>query len=102
VEIIYHITTQQEWNNALQNGFYEAPSLYTEGFIHCSTVNQVQSVVERYYKGINDLVKLVIDTHKLTSIIKYELAPSVNEEFPHVFGIININSVIEVQAIHNS
>jgi uncharacterized protein (DUF952 family) len=35
--MIYHITTNAEWQNAQTKGEYTAPSLQTEGFIHCST-----------------------------------------------------------------
>ncbi|MFY8126832.1 MAG: DUF952 domain-containing protein [Chitinophagaceae bacterium] len=94
--IIYHITTKQEWEKAIENSFYTAPSLEIEGFIHCSTKEQVAGVLERYYAGQNNLLKLVIDVHKLTNTLKYELAPSVQELFPHVFGVINIDAVIEV------
>ena len=96
MSLIYHVTSKQEWESAKQNGFFEAPSLKIEGFIHCSQAQQVQGVLERYYKGKTDLVKLVIDTSKLIHELKYELAPSVNQEFPHVFGVINIDAVIDV------
>lgn len=95
-QIIYHVTTKQEWQNALNNNFYTAPSLELEGFIHCSTENQVEGVLERYYAGIPNLLKLVIDVNKLNNELKYELAPSVNEMFPHVFGTINIDAVVNI------
>jgi uncharacterized protein (DUF952 family) len=94
--IIYHVTTKEEWIIAQVNDYYEASSLAIEGFIHCSTANQVQGVLERYFAGKTNLVKLVIDTTLLTNELKYELAPSINEEFPHVFGTINLDAVIEV------
>jgi uncharacterized protein (DUF952 family) len=46
-------------------------------------------------EGKNNLVKLVLDTGKLNVPMKYEMAPSVNEEFPHIFGPINLDAVIE-------
>lgn len=93
---IYHITTKQAWKVALQNGYYEAESLTIEGFIHCSTSNQVKGVLQRYYAGQTNLLKLVINTAKLEHPLKFELAPSVNEEFPHIFGVINLQAVEEV------
>lgn len=99
LDIIYHVTTKQEWILAQQNGFYQAPSLAIEGFIHCSTANQVAGVLERYFAGKTDLVKLVIDTKLLIHPLKFELAPSVNEEFPHIFGTINLDAVIAVEEI---
>lgn len=97
--VIYHITTKQEWNAAKEKGFYTAPSLEIEGFIHCSEAQQVEGVLQRYYQGKTNLLKLVIDQQKLTSELKYELAPSVNENFPHVYGPINLDSVIEIVEI---
>ena len=93
---IYHITTQEEWKIAKEQGFYTAPSLDSEGFIHCSEAGQVAGVLERYYSGKNNLVKLVLDPEKLNAPLKYELAPSVNEKFPHIFGSINLDAVKEV------
>ncbi len=100
MEPIYHVTSKQEWEWAKRNGFFEAPSLKSEGFIHCSQAQQVPGVLERYYKGKTDLVKLVIDPSKLIHELKYELAPSVNEEFPHVFGVINVDAVIDAVGIN--
>ena len=100
MSLIYHVTSKNEWELAKQNGFFEAPSLKLEGFIHCSQEQQVQGVLERYYQGKTDLVKLVIDTTKLVHELKYEVTPSVNEEFPHVFGTINLDAVIDVVEIN--
>jgi uncharacterized protein (DUF952 family) len=99
--VIYHITTKQDWQTAQERGSYIAPSLATEGFIHCSEEQQLRGVLERYYKGKTDLVKLVIDTSELQPELKYELAPSVNEIFPHVFGPINLDAVVAIELMEN-
>lgn len=91
--LIYHITSTQQWTEAQAKGFYEAPSLHTEGFIHCSKKHQVDGVLKRYYTGKTDLVKLIIDADKLTSLLQYDMASSVNEIFPHVHGPINLDAV---------
>jgi len=72
---IYHVTTQAEWDAAVKLGFYEAAALKEEGFIHCSQEAQVSGVLERYFQGKTNLVKLVIDTDKLTSRWVYEWSP---------------------------
>lgn len=94
--IIYHITTKQDWDQANKKGFYESPALKEEGFIHCSEEQQVDGVIERYFAGRTDLVKLVIDTEKLTSRFVYEWSPSTQDTFPHVYGPINLDAVINV------
>ncbi len=94
--MIYHVTTKSEWEKALSNGKYEAPSLFSEGFIHMSKEDQVSGVLNRYYKGVNDLVLLHIDEKLLSAELKYELSPSVNQEFPHLFGALNVEAVVNV------
>ncbi len=97
--IIYHVTTASEWKEAKQKGFYETPSLKEEGCIHCSQPEQVPGVLERYFSGKTGLVKLVIDTDKLTSQFIYDWSPSIADTFPHVYGPINVDAVIEVVAL---
>lgn len=94
--IIYHITTAADWNNAKVKGLYDHSSLKEEGFIHCSQENQIAGVLERYFAGQTDLVKLVIDTDKLTSKYVFDWSPSTQDTFPHVYGPINIDAVIDV------
>lgn len=97
--MIYHVTTQQEWKRALEQGFYEAPSLHTEGFIHSSRREQVAGVLQRYYLGKIGLLLLHIDESKLTATLKFELAPSINEEFPHIYGRLNLDAVEKTEAL---
>jgi uncharacterized protein (DUF952 family) len=99
--MIYHVVTEANWKAALAQGFYEADSLLKEGFIHASKEMQVQGVLQRYYKNQINLLLLHIDESKLTAPLKYELAPSINEEFPHIYGQLNIDAVIKVTDIES-
>ena len=83
----------------MQQDYYEAPSLVTEGFIHLSKKEQVAGVLQRYYKNVTELLLLHVDESKLSAELKYELATSVNEEFPHLFGRLNLDAVVEVSEI---
>ena len=97
--LIYHVTTASEWKEAIEKGQYESPSLKNEGFIHCSLPEQIPGVLERYFQGKTELVKLVIDTEKLTSQYIYDWSTTVADTFPHVYGPINLDAVIEVVSI---
>ncbi len=97
--IIYHITTAAAWNAAKAKGYYEHPSLKEEGFIHCSQDHQVAGVLERYFAGQAGLVKLVIDTDKLTSKYVFDWSPSTQDTFPHIYGPLNADAVIDIIAI---
>jgi uncharacterized protein (DUF952 family) len=96
---IYHITTAAAWEKAQQLGEYIADSLAIEGFIHCSAEAQVAGVLERYYQGQTNLVKLTIDKSKVVHPLIYELAGSINEVFPHIHGPINLSAVVLVETI---
>ncbi len=95
-DYIYHITTRRQWAEALEQNHYDSDTLATEGFIHCSTEPQVAGVLERYYKGKSDLVKLRINKSKIERPLIFELAGSIDEVFPHIYGSLNINAVEEV------
>jgi uncharacterized protein (DUF952 family) len=101
--MILHITTPYEWEKALLEGEYTAPSLGSEGFIHCSTIKQTIDTANIFFKGQNGLILLCIDESKLASKCKYEDPtggglhdPGVGNLFPHVYGPINISAVIKV------
>lgn len=92
---IFHIVLPDAWQEAKDNPFYEAESLTTEGFIHCSFAHQLDAVLERYYKGVEKVVILEIDSEKLTS--KYVEEPSTNDEiYPHIYGKIKRDAIVKV------
>lgn len=97
---IFHITTKQEWEDSKQKGSYSAASLAIEGFIHCSHQEQLKGVMERYFAGKTGLIKLVIDTDKLSSKFIHEWSPSTQDTFPHIYGPINFDAVVEVITIN--
>ena len=101
--MILHITSKSEWAEAQTRGEYVAPSLSTEGFIHCSTEKQILHVANAFYRGRNDLVLLKLDESQLKPELKWE-APagppaagiSESDSFPHIFGPINLTAVVSV------
>jgi uncharacterized protein (DUF952 family) len=103
VSIILHITQRTNWEKDSVD--YQTESLVTEGFIHCSTPEQVLPVANAVFKGQSDLVLLVIDPQKLTFPLKYE-APvqtltanpeqEIQQRFPHLYGPLNRDAVIKV------
>jgi uncharacterized protein (DUF952 family) len=96
--IIYHITPGSEWEAARAAGTYAADSLATEGFIHCSTAEQVIATANRLFKGRTGLVLLCIDTTRVDPEIRYENLEGGTSLFPHVYGALDADSII---AVHN-
>lgn len=97
--LIYHITTSDAWAKAKEIGSYAAPSLKEEGFIHCSELSQVEDIRSRFYKDVQDLLLLTIDTEKLTSQLIFEWSPSVQNTFPHIYGPINLDAVVALKTV---
>jgi|GEM_PF-708725 len=93
---ILRITTRPEWEKARADGAYRGDTLATEGFIHCATPKQLPWVVETFYQGRTGLVVLRIEPGKLTSPLKWESPPDSKEEYPHVYGPIDVRAVVEV------
>jgi uncharacterized protein (DUF952 family) len=91
---IFHITQSHQWESAKQVGTYSTESLRTEGFIHCSTLQQVIKTANRFFSNQKDLVLLSINADNVKSKIKYEAADG--DEFPHIYGELNIDAVYQV------
>lgn len=94
---IFHITTSTVWKRALELGVYEAVSLAEEGFIHCSSKNQVKRSAVNYFKGRKNLVLLEIEESGLTSKLVLENTTGGDELFPHVYGPLNLDAVIRIE-----
>lgn len=90
---MYHITTPEAWKTAVANGEYTAPSLQTEGFIHCSLSRQLERSLNKFYGEIPEVLVLRIDPFKLTHRLLYE--PADNDRFPHIYGVLNLDAVVE-------
>jgi uncharacterized protein (DUF952 family) len=56
-------------------------------------------VLERYFEGQTNLIKLVIDTDRLTSHFVFDWSPSTQDTFPHIYGPINLDAVTETVSL---
>jgi len=90
---IYHITPSQDWESARAAGIYQADSLSSEGFIHCSTREQVIATANRFYRARAGLVLLCIEPERLTAPVKYENLEGGQPLFPHIYGPLNLDAV---------
>jgi uncharacterized protein (DUF952 family) len=102
-EKIIHLTSRQAWESAQQDGDYRAASLDAEGFIHCSTTDQIVRVANAFYAGQHGLVLLLVEPDALTAELKWEPPAgtppdnsAVSEFFPHIYGPLNLEAVVEV------
>ncbi len=92
--MIYHITHLKDWKNAVAVGSYSANSLTTEGFIHCSTRQQVIDTANYRFDGMTDLVLLEVDEPIVNAEIVYENLDGGERLFPHIYGELNLDAVV--------
>ena len=101
--MIFHIADRDRWLAAQADGRYTASTigreLADEGFIHLSTAEQVPGVVDRFYRGVPNLVLLHVDESLLTAAVVYEQMGDAPEAFPHLYGPLNTDAVVQVEPL---
>ena len=99
MSMILHIARRVDWEAAASDGYYKPSSLITDGFIHCSTIEQTADTADQYYAGQQDMVLLCIDTDKVEVRVKYEEPACLNDTragslFPHIYGPLDVSAVV--------
>ncbi|NJR38758.1 MAG: DUF952 domain-containing protein [Leptolyngbyaceae cyanobacterium CSU_1_4] len=92
--LIFHLTPRSQWESAQGIRGYRGDTLDTEGFIHCSKLEQVVGVANRFYAGQTGLVLLSIAIARLQTELRYEAIDG--DEFPHLYGALNLDAVVQV------
>ena len=101
MELILHIVNIQDWESNIKDGYYYPSSLRSVGFIHCSTITQTADTANQFFNGKKGLVLLCIDKSQLEPEVRYENPAGEGDQridllFPHVYGPLNISSVIKI------
>lgn len=94
--MLLHIAPVGAWHEGVDETHYRDPSLDTEGFIHCSTPDQVLIPANERFAGRSDLVLLVIDADALDAPLVFEDCYETGIEFPHIYGPLIRSAVSQV------
>ncbi len=82
---IFHLAEPDDW--ARTTDTYRPSSVEQEGFVHCSTADQLRRVAVQRYMGENDLILLTVDRDGLDEeTLVFEDSYGSGEEFPHIYG----------------
>ena len=92
---IFHIATREAFAKD-QAAFYSPELFQDEGFIHCSTADQIIRVADTRFRGQSGLLLLCLDTNKVKAEIRYENLEGGQELFPHIYGQINTEAIVQV------
>ena len=97
MEKVFHIATIDDWQSQIDQSDYQPSAYIQEGFIHCCTAEQIDYVLTTYFKGVKEIFLLKIDIALLIAELKVE--PANGQHFPHIYGPINKNAVVDIQTI---
>ncbi len=99
--MIYHIATQAEWNQAKLTSRYAPAAFAKEGFIHACKGEQIEGVLARHFLNATKLIILHIEEKILITPHTFVFVDAVKDEFPHIFGPINIEAVVATTIIED-
>lgn len=91
--MILHIAKREQWKRARLDGVYRGDTVDSQGFIHCSTPEQVVKVANALFHGQESLILLYIDADRVESEIRYE--GTGGEKYPHIYGPLNVDAVVK-------
>lgn len=91
-EPLFHLAEPRAWAAATDE--YAPASVEVEGFIHCSTGDQLSRTARQLYIDRNDLVLLTIDPGPISGDVRYEDLYDTGEEFPHIYGSVPTSAVL--------
>ena len=106
--MILHLAVRADWEAAKREGVYpwstRGITVQQEGYTHCSFEHQWRGVRERFYADLADdeLVLLVIDESRLQSPVVVERLDGAPDDFPHIYGTIDIDAVVRERSISSS
>jgi glutathione S-transferase len=96
-EPILHLALPDDWAAAFVDGHYtmstRSVTLEQQGFIHCSTRDQLEDTANRFYADLDQLVVLTIDPLLVPSRIVFEPGEDVDMLFPHIYGPLPVAAV---------
>ena len=100
VDVIYKICSREEWDKAKNRGTYSgSEDDLRDGFIHFSSFDQVLGTLDKHFVGKKNLLLLKIGMDLINqSLLKWETSRN-DEKFPHLYGDLNLDAVINVVEI---
>jgi uncharacterized protein (DUF952 family) len=98
---VYHIATQSDWETYQNKGIIEPESLKSEGFIHCSTSEQLEATLSRFFSSFDFVILLEINQEALEKNLIFEDSYG-HGLFPHVYRPIFLHEIISVTTINLS
>ena len=96
---IYHLISRQGLDAQSDSEFILDDANMASGFIHCCTAEQLPGVILRYFPGDNsNLMVVELNPDALSEELLWEPATDSDGLFPHIYGPINRDAIIDVHS----
>ena len=94
----FHLVPEEVWDAADRAAPYEAASLATEGFIHCTDgVEALGQTFDRHYAAdARPFLALTVDLDALDIPWRYDVPGS---PYPHLYGSIDRRAIVDVRTV---
>ena len=99
-ELLLHLCSLDEWDQARSGGELRPDSLAEVGFVHLSAQRQVHLPANRLFAGRVDLVLLYLDPDLLGAPVRWESGVPSDPAamlFPHLYGPLPAAAVVAVR-----
>jgi uncharacterized protein (DUF952 family) len=98
--VIYKLLAAREWAAARARGhFAGSADDLRDGFVHLSGRDQVVQTAARHFADATDLVLLTVDPERVAETLRWEPAPRRDGLFPHVYGVLPVDAVVEARPV---
>lgn len=93
------IVSAEEWRQTVSDGVFQgSPVDHADGFIHLSSVDQVEETATRHFAGRDGLMLLVIELARVDGEVRWETSRG-GDLFPHVYGTLPLECVLAAEAL---
>ena len=96
--VLYHLAENAVWQAQLTEPVYTPTDFAREGFVHCSTAEQVPGTARRFYAGREDMIRLTLDAQQLEVV--YENLEGGSTLFPHVYAPLPKTVIVQAERLH--
>ena len=101
-DVIYKLVDAEDWQVATVDGAYPGSAVdLRDGYIHMSTAEQLDETARRHFSGLQDLLKVTLDTASLADLpdeaLRWEPSRG-GALFPHLYVPLPLSAVLSVEA----
>ena len=90
---LFHLTSPDAWTVAQREGELVPDGFEAEGFVHCSTLEQLVGTIERHFPGIDRLALLELDPEAVADDLRWEESRP-GAVFPHLYRPLRSSDVL--------